>query len=1100
MESKIDNTSATPPKKNNALADALISLRNDNKESQRDTRFCFNQMAASINASISRMNARIEALEQKIDAHQTAGATHTPTGGSTGGSTAGPTIDALANEVKNIAESVRQIQSQSDQISLIQTQMAQIQTQNTYIMQCVRPKPAPKPKPTAADLAANRAARQAKIAEDKKASDERQTQCSEIVVKGKSQNRCTATVFLKSTKCKRHGIDALMPDAQQRDPAFYNYIQKYIKMSVDDIHKNRSDCRELIVWFKMNYEKVKNHVDPSPKQRIIIDTYNRMVASQFISKYEQSKKIRTPRPRISPVASPVGSPVALCVASPVASPVGSPVASPVAQPVVSSVADDEKPPQLEPEFPYNVVKNGRVIADEEVEDIDNMPLEDGVTEQDIQYIKKYNKTHPMAPKYKSAAILVTIGPNTNAYAWVPQNYKTDNTVNQTHDAYGYTGIVDIPQYSVKKLRYSIDEIAYDNIPRYSYTNSYEYELGHSHRIRIACNFNIARADISGLIQKLCEHSYKVGLVQNHYIRTMPTVHSMDSYMFNFFHHKNFPIPNELPNKYILDAPVERWNRNITNVVPHIHYEIRENQKEYSVSLKRLELTYFDTLDGEIMRMPPSNDTLDMIYEQTAKYKCINMGLILHIGNGYERYTQLKPTQRLHHPLGFYRRRYLNMCRVGLEKLKVHGSGSAVYKELVRARKHNSTLNLKYEFDQKIRDVHFLKYHPYGVFYDPITTYVYYPTKHGVVCIGVAAVEILDKRTIDPATHQVHIEENVSVSQGCHIGMLNRYEVMHVASDNRNYLDPDSGTIVWYNKCDPETGTISYNANYYTAECHDFKAQSMPPCPIDPTLEIPLDLYTTRECCGIMRDDEPAENSLNPDPVIHWSTGTGVFKAIRFTNDDYDQYASALQYLKVPNCFYSLGQFRKTDDPNQLKMHLIKRIGHGDNFNDHLFHKDRKKIPVEEYSANSCMITTVGLAGDAITNEILDDLIKDTQHITMVDQRDTGCILDPATKCVITIKCGTNIAIGTLIQCRAKIQDEYKSDCLTLVRNHRIYALSSEETSMCRARCMNYLDPQTNKVVYYSYMDVARGRLIYNLNYFVNPTGCIIPCYQPPTSM
>ncbi len=62
-----------------------------------------------------------------------------------------------------------------------------------------------------------------------------------------------------------------------------------------------------------------------------------------------------------------------------------------------------------------------------------------------------------------------------------------------------------------------------------------------------------------------------------------------------------------------------------------------------------------------------------------------------------------------------------------------------------------------------------------------------------------------------------------------------------------------------------------------------------------------------------------------------------------------------------------------------------------------------------------------------------------------------------------------------------------------------YYLNKDEIEVCRSRQWNYLDIEagaSGKIIYYMYADTDTWRMMYNLNYYKEPRGAIIPSYQP----
>lgn len=537
-----------------------------------------------------------------------------------------------------------------------------------------------------------------------------------------------------------------------------------------------------------------------------------------------------------------------------------------------------------------------------------------------------------------------------------------------------------------------------------------------------------------------------------YITNIPTKDLMRSvYTFDFLSYLD-ASPLLYSNVELLDKPIARFNDS--------SYTIDTDD-----SLLLYEMECISKVETSVIQAPLSNDVISMVYEQTITHKTPNIGLILSVDT--DRYCKYASSGTINNPLGMYNRNHLDVFRnealVSTSLKKFTDMLSNVAEQVVN-------------FDK----LHTLQYNKYGFLFDPYTSYIYYPTIFGTVCIGVAYIE------------------NVKSDTGCdysscltvHIGMLNRFEIMQCIADNRNFLDPYTGEVYYYNKI--LNNRIVYNSNYYVGG--DFLAQDTPPSPINVYLSIPMDLYTTIDACSVCSDGDRTPLNLNPSLILRKSTGTGVSK-IDQSMDNYDKYVNALQYLMIPNIFYSVGKLRKSDNWNQCRSHDVLRLSDTDfRFNEALISKQRNQI--DNYTARNCMVSVSGRAGISIPEEILDKIIPNMNHVLAVDQRDLGIIIDPLTKYVLTIKGCTNIYIGVVCHSN-KIQDVDNLGIISVKRHWRLYHFNAGEIDVCRHRRVNYLDPATGRIVYYSYCDHTINRIVYNLNYFNNPTGPILPCYQPP---
>jgi hypothetical protein len=315
----------------------------------------------------------------------------------------------------------------------------------------------------------------------------------------------------------------------------------------------------------------------------------------------------------------------------------------------------------------------------------------------------------------------------------------------------------------------------------------------------------------------------------------------------------------------------------------------------------------------------------------------------------------------------------------------------------------------------------------------------------------------------------------------------------------NFLCPHTGQVVYFNKIDAETDSVVYNKNYYkydpTKPDTWFEAQSTPPIPIDPELTIPLTLYT-RSNVSFYMDKEKTDlmnDPLNPSPHIKGLTGTNSTRREKEFHFNYDPDTKAIQYLRIPNLMYSLGQL-KVDDPMERcrAASVLEIVRKRQSFNKHLVNK---RPVLENYDARNLLVMNNECVNKSQVN-MLEEIIPTSQHHHLLDLNDAGYIMDPLTKYLMTIKGGTNICVGEMVV-SPHIDKVVPAGSVSWRLHFDAYELDPEATKVCTARHMNYLDPTTKNIVYYSYYDPHINRIMYNLNYFKSPNACIVPSFQPP---
>lgn len=586
------------------------------------------------------------------------------------------------------------------------------------------------------------------------------------------------------------------------------------------------------------------------------------------------------------------------------------------------------------------------------------------------------------------------------------------------------------------------------------------------------------------LRDMCSTASSKYATQLEYIKNMPTKDFMKSvYVFDFLAYLDGPT-TVYTNVFKLDASIRRFKSEYIYSDKTVRYNTNNSDSPLLFGLESI-----SKVENSIIEAPLSDDAISMLFDQTVKYKTPNIGLILNVHN--ERYAEHAHVRTIHNYLGMYNRIHLDILRSRMNDIERHGDIHINEKLVSKSVKYFSSKmsSITNDIIPGFTGFSVLKYDKHGFLYDPYTAYIYYPTEFGTVCIGVAFVEKVTESTEDHKNGEI-TERQYTSSMTVHVAMLNRFEIMRCISNNQNYLDSYTGSVCYYNKL--IDGVVMYNANYYTGG--EFVPQVLPPSPVNLNLQIPMDLFTTIDACSVCADGDKSPLNLNPTLVIKRSTGTGVPK-IDQTMEDYDQYTNALQYLSVPNVFYCTGQLRRNDEWVACRAHTVSMLSNHDfRFNEALCSTTSTQI--ENYTARNCMVSVCGRACVSMLDEIINEIIPETSHVLAVDQRDLGIIIDPLTKYVITIKGCTNICIGVV--CRTnKIQDIDDRGVISVKRHWRLYYLTDGEISVCKHRNMNYLEPRSGRVVYYSYCDHRINRIVYNLNYYNNPTGPIIPCYQPP---
>lgn len=510
------------------------------------------------------------------------------------------------------------------------------------------------------------------------------------------------------------------------------------------------------------------------------------------------------------------------------------------------------------------------------------------------------------------------------------------------------------------------------------------------------------------------------------------------------------------------------------------------------------VSHIDIVAGELLYVPLVKNHLTMLKEQT-KFNIRNMGIILDTTN--ELYTNHRETRTLHNPLGSFERTYLNFAypdSIDNPSLKM-GSWDEQAKLEIVSYENGQYINSKLALNHKKK--HILKHYHCGYIADPYTGYIYHPTKYGTVAIGVGNTESLTYKIT--ATHTVSTQLPANASEhpflSTVVAMFNKFEVMHLISDRRNFLNPETGDVVWYNKL--VNGVVKYNANYFKQNQDKFESQDFPPSPIDVNVTIPPELHTSMDAKQVDNDGCESDYGFKSYGFKHL-TGTNTKKYRPEIRDDIDKYTCALSYVRVPGLFCSLGQFREYDDLYNSHMIQITKIGEPGsegNINSHLSNaRNRVKLDFDLFYDPQFMGSVNGLELECIQKDFIEKIMPDTNHHYIIGNTRTGCFIDPLTKMVFSVRGNVPVCIGVICCSQTSVNEHNRvMTNYELIKHFKFYYLDEKDIEVCRAHNYNYLDYESRKIVYYNYCDVRTWRILYNLNYHKNPRGILLPSYVPP---
>lgn len=517
-------------------------------------------------------------------------------------------------------------------------------------------------------------------------------------------------------------------------------------------------------------------------------------------------------------------------------------------------------------------------------------------------------------------------------------------------------------------------------------------------------------------------------------------------------------------------------------------------KPYSALL--IPVTHVDLIDDELLYLPITEKSIKYLISQ-SELGVKNMGVILD--NTMDQHKNCKEIRSLYNPLSLYHRTYLNFMYPGmLDSTSLMGNWDKQRELEKDSYKIGKFINNS--LIQKYKSKHVLKYYQDGYMADPYTGYIYYPTPHGTVAIGIANVENVEYELIASHTSSSSLPSNACLNPflSTTVAMFNKFEICYLISEGRNYLDPNNGEIVWYNKL--VDGCIKYNLNYYKSNNHIFSPSDFAPLPIDKNLSIPLELQTNLDAAVL----DSKDGSKYPYGYISYGfkhlTGTSSEKYKSNIRDDIDKYTCALEYIKTNGLFCSLGQVRTFDNINSCHMSQILNIGkpgQDGKFNEHISSSDRIPIDHTLLYDPQFMGGVNGLELEEIQKDIIENIIPNTNHHFLIGSSTIGCFIDPITKFIFSVRGCIPVCIGIICSSMSKVTEIHTLiNKHELIKHFKFYYLDSKEIDVCRSHDFNYVDREANKIVYHHYFDISMWKIVYNLNYYKNPRGIIIPSFSP----